>query len=463
MPVAPITETTDEQWHRTLDAILGTAFAVSPSRPAGHACRAAPSSRSAPSTGRSAAPGLPAYAAAKAGLEGLVRQLALEYGPHGIRVNAVAPGLIGPTDLPGAELGYPLGRAGTPEEVAEVVHFLAGAGFVTGVVLPVDGGLSIASPAAFLRPDSARSMGPVELCGFGEAMVLFESESLETAPSVAVQVAGAELNVCAAAARLGVASAFCSRVGDDPLGARVRGELTRLGVRDLTVTDPERRTGVFLKEIRPDGQRHVFYYRAGSAASALDVLDVDRLLVTDPGLVVVSGITAALGPSACAAVLALARRVPVAFDPNLRPALGSLAAQVETARELVPLVRYLLLGIDEAELIFGRSDPYTLLLKSPAETVLKAGAHGCFYLNDNGSLAHLPSLAGQVVDPVGAGDAFAGGYLAARLRGANRAGAAWLGSKLAAGVVAVPGDTTGLPAPEEAASLLAQALAPPAT
>ena len=152
MPVAPITETTDEQWHRSIDAVLGTAFAVAraalPVMRAGGAIVAVSSINAT-----LAAPGLPAYAAAKAGLEGLVRQLALEYGPRGVRVNAVAPGLIGPTSMPGAELGYPLGRAGTPEEVAEAVHFLAGAGFVTGAVLPVDGGLSIASPAAFLRPD----------------------------------------------------------------------------------------------------------------------------------------------------------------------------------------------------------------------------------------------------------------------------------------------------------------------
>jgi NAD(P)-dependent dehydrogenase (short-subunit alcohol dehydrogenase family) len=100
-----------------------------------------------------AAPGVPAYAAAKAGLEGLVRQLALEYGPRGIRVNAVAPGMIGGDSIADAAAGYPLGRTGTPDEVAEAVLFLAGAGFVTGAVLPVDGGLSIASPAAFLRAD----------------------------------------------------------------------------------------------------------------------------------------------------------------------------------------------------------------------------------------------------------------------------------------------------------------------
>jgi meso-butanediol dehydrogenase/(S,S)-butanediol dehydrogenase/diacetyl reductase len=152
MPVAPITDTTDEQWQGAMEATLGTAFAVSraalPLMRPGSAIVAVSSVN-----GTLAAPGVPAYAAAKSGLEGLVRQVALEYGPRGIRVNAVAPGMIGPTGIPDAAAGYPLGRIGTPEEVAQAVHFLADATFVTGVVLPVDGGLSIASPAAFLRAD----------------------------------------------------------------------------------------------------------------------------------------------------------------------------------------------------------------------------------------------------------------------------------------------------------------------
>lgn len=154
MPVAPITATTDEQWHDGIDATLGTAFAMCraalPHLPRGAAIVAVSSVNAT-----LAAPGLPAYAAAKAGLEGLVRQLALEYGPAGVRINAVAPGMIGNTDLPHVADGYPLGRVGAPADVASAVHYLASdaAGFVTGAVLPVDGGLSIASPAAYLRPD----------------------------------------------------------------------------------------------------------------------------------------------------------------------------------------------------------------------------------------------------------------------------------------------------------------------
>lgn len=151
-PVASAADTSDDQWRSAIGATLDSAFFV-----ARAALKRLPSGGSIVAVSSVnatlAAPGLPAYAAAKAGVEGLVRQLALEYGPAGVRVNAVAPGMIGNEGLPGVAEGYPLRRVGRADEVAAAVVFLAGAGFVTGAVLPVDGGLSIASPAAWLRPD----------------------------------------------------------------------------------------------------------------------------------------------------------------------------------------------------------------------------------------------------------------------------------------------------------------------
>lgn len=93
------------------------------------------------------------YAASKAGLIGMVKSLAREAGPRGVRVNAVAPGYI-ITDMTGVltdeqregvRAATPLGRLGAPEDVAAAVTFLCSpsAAFVTGTVIPVDGGLSM--------------------------------------------------------------------------------------------------------------------------------------------------------------------------------------------------------------------------------------------------------------------------------------------------------------------------------
>jgi NAD(P)-dependent dehydrogenase (short-subunit alcohol dehydrogenase family) len=139
----------DEQWNETIDANLTGAFNCSRA-----ALRGMMRERwgrvvmVSSVTGLHGNPGQAAYGASKAGLIGLARTLAKEYARKQITVNSVAPGPVETAMTAGLVekivADVPAGRAGTPEEVAAAVSFLASeeAAYITGAVLPVDGGMT---------------------------------------------------------------------------------------------------------------------------------------------------------------------------------------------------------------------------------------------------------------------------------------------------------------------------------
>jgi 3-oxoacyl-[acyl-carrier protein] reductase len=155
----PLPELTDEKWDHTHEVDLKGVMRIC--RAAAPAMRAAGrGSMIAVSSIRGVAYGWDEhvqYSAAKAGVVGLVRGLAVELAHEGIRVNGLAPGYItdrprlseehslGPEGLERAADFIPLGRVGEPEDIADVIVFLAseGARYITGQVLVVDGGLLV--------------------------------------------------------------------------------------------------------------------------------------------------------------------------------------------------------------------------------------------------------------------------------------------------------------------------------
>lgn len=148
---ASVDETTDQRWHDGIERSLTTCFGVTRAAIAVMRARRYGRVINIGSTSGSvqAFTGDVAYHAAKAGMQGFTRAVALEVAPIGITVNAVAPGWIASGSQPhGERLAgtlTPIGRSGTPAEVAAAVRFLADplASYVTGQLLVVDGGNSL--------------------------------------------------------------------------------------------------------------------------------------------------------------------------------------------------------------------------------------------------------------------------------------------------------------------------------
>lgn len=293
----------------------------------------------------------------------------------------------------------------------------------------------------------------VDVLAIGETMVMLSPErgSLEDSDVLAMRIGGAESNVAVHLARLGYRSRWSGRVGDDPLGRRILRELDDAGVEVSTVvTDPAARTGLYLKDPAPTGT-NVHYYRDDSAASRMGPELLERSALHDARVLHLSGITAALSGS-CSALLRAAlleRRAPaelISFDVNHRPGLWSATAAAPVLAELADSSDLVFVGQDEAERLWGTDSPEAVRerLPTPAMVVVKDGSVAAHALGRDSTVS-VPALQVEVVEPVGAGDAFAAGYLAGWLDGCDVTASLRWGHLLAAQVLQVSGDLTPLP------------------
>jgi 2-dehydro-3-deoxygluconokinase len=299
--------------------------------------------------------------------------------------------------------------------------------------------------------------GAFDLVALGETMALFVTEPaapLRQAHTFVRSIAGAESNVAVGVARLGLKAAWCGRVGGDALGLGILDRLAAEGV-DISraIVDHDGWTGVLVRDRHHEQRINVAYARRGSAGSKLRPGDVHADWVGSARVLHVTGITPALSETAAAAVeraleLAGEAGVEVSFDVNLRRRLWADELAASVLQSLVPRVN-VLFATEEELLALARSSAVTdaaewALGLGVRTVVIKRGVKGAIAFDRDETIETEGSRVSPV-DPVGAGDAFVAGYLAATLTGQPPASCLEQGCRTGAAAVQVPGDIEGLP------------------
>ena len=298
----------------------------------------------------------------------------------------------------------------------------------------------------------------------GETMVLVVPPGpgrLRHAGAVTLSIGGAESNVAIGLSRLGVRSRWVSALGDDELGELVLHRVRAEGVDTSAVRRvPDRPTGLYLRE-EVAGAHRVYYYRRGSAASTLAPGAFDPAVLEGAAFLHLTGITGALSPESAEFLPWAARKaqqagVRVSYDVNYRSRLWGPDAARAASEAMLPHVDVLLVGDEEAGALWGWDEDTCLERLAdvgPGEVVLKLGARGCAALVDGERLT-APGFPARQVDPIGAGDAFAAGYLAATVEGLDPADRLRTANAMGAFCVQGLGDYEGLPSRRELTAFL---------
>ncbi|MFB8030974.1 sugar kinase [Streptomyces sp. NPDC056465] len=310
---------------------------------------------------------------------------------------------------------------------------------------------------------SAARTATADVVCLGESMVTFlpsQPGRLADVPSFGRGIGGAESNVACALAAAGHRAKWVGRVGADGFGDHLVDTIAGYGVDTSAVRrDPDRPTGIYFRTAtdRATDTHEVAYYRAGSAASAMSPRNVPYEDLLAARVLHLSGITAALSADCLALLHDLTAprdgRPLISFDVNHRPGLWRDGE--EGPEVLLALARrcdLVFVGDDEAEEAWGLhgADAVRAALPEPDVLVVKRGADGVTVFSRTASggpdtVTTVPSLRVDVVAAVGAGDAFAAGFLSATLRDLPVRDRARHGHLMAAAVLTVPGDLTGPP------------------
>ena len=303
----------------------------------------------------------------------------------------------------------------------------------------------------------------LDVVTLGEAMVLqaaTHAGPLNAVTDFSEHTAGAETNVAVGLARLGLRVGWASLLGDDAMGRSLLATFKREGLDcSHVMLCAGQRTGYMRKGRVDDGSDPpIEYHRQGSAASRMGPEDVDWRWFCQARHLHVTGVFAALSPSTLATTQRAMQSMrasgkTVSFDPNIRPALWSDVQHMRsTLNHLAAMADWVLPGLNEGEQLTGQHGAAGVAAfysnMGATRVVVKLGPDGAYFesaLPHEGKSYVSAYPVPQVVDTVGAGDAFAAGLVSGLLEAlplleAVRR-AAWMGAR----AVQVRGDTDGLP------------------
>jgi 5-dehydro-2-deoxygluconokinase len=283
---------------------------------------------------------------------------------------------------------------------------------------------------------------------------------------------GSAANVAVAAARLGRSTALVSRTGDDPFGTYLHEALKDFGVDDRWVTPVAAYpTPVTFCEIFPPDDFPLYFYRRPKAPDLeIHAEELDLAAVRAAGIFWVTGTGLSEEPSRSATLAALEARAksgPTVFDLDWRPMFWRDPDEARPYyREALRHTTVAVGNLDECEVATGEREPdacaEALLAAGVELAVVKQGPEGVLAVHRDGTRAEVPPVPVEVVNGLGAGDAFGGslchGLLAGwdlekTMRHANAAGAL-VASRLAC--------SSAMPTAPEVADLLARTGSPTA-
>ena len=272
-------------------------------------------------------------------------------------------------------------------------------------------------------------MGDLEVITMGRVSVDLYPEqvgvSLAEVKTFAKSLGGSATNVAVAAARLGHETAVITKVGDDGFGPYVRSALERFGVDARYVdTDPDLRTPLAFCEIHPPDDFPLLFYREPKAPDMnLDVEDLDLEAISEVPLFWITGTGLSEEPSRSATLRALEghSKGSTVIDLDYRPMLWE--SREETERWYRAALEHVTVAVgnqEEVEVAVGTRDPYgasAALLDLGLElAIVKRGPEGVL-ARTAGGVVEAPPIEVEIVNGLGAGDAFGGALCHALLCG----------------------------------------------